>query len=37
MEDVYHDLGFAKLDMTRSDRTGIGETVYCPGKSSEQL
>ncbi len=37
MADIYHDLGFAKLDMSRSERTGIGETVYCPGKTPEQL
>ena len=35
--DHYKDLGFAKLDMTRAGRTGLGETVYCPGKTSEQL
>lgn len=35
--DQFKDLGFAKLDMTRSERTGLGETVYCPGKTAEQL
>lgn len=35
--DNFKDLGFAKLDMTRSQRTGLGETVYCPGKTKEQL
>ncbi len=35
--DSFKDLGFAKLDMTRSARTGLGETVYCPGKTPEQL
>lgn len=35
--DSFKDLGFAKLDMTRSSRTGLGETVYCPGKTPEQL
>lgn len=33
----YKDLGFAKLDMSRKARTGYGETVYCPGKTPEQL
>lgn len=37
MKDHYKDLGFAKLDMTREERTGLGETVYCPGKTGEQL
>lgn len=27
---------FATLDFNRSDRTGIGETVYCPGKTVDQ-
>ncbi len=35
--DSFKDLGFAKLDMTRSSRTGLGETVYCLGKTPEQL
>lgn len=35
--DQYQDLGFAKLDMTRAARIGLGETVYCPGKTPEQL
>lgn len=33
----FTDLGFAKLDMTRRQRTGQGETVFCPGKTAEQL
>ena len=28
---------FAKLDMSRRARTGLGETVFAPGKSPEQL
>ena len=28
---------FAKLDMTRRERTGLGETVYAPGKTPDQL
>lgn len=31
------DLGFAKLDLSRAERTGYGESVYCPGKTKEQL
>ena len=35
--DKFKDVGFAKLDMTRRERTGCTETVFCPGKSCEQL
>ena len=35
--EKFKDVGFAKLDMTRRERTGCGETVYCPGKNCEQL
>lgn len=35
--DDFEDLGFAKLDMSRSGRTGLPETVYCAGKTKEQL
>lgn len=37
MADVFTDLGFAKLDISRKDRTGIAETIYCAGKTKEQL
>lgn len=37
MMDKFKDVGFAKLDMTRRERTGCTETVYCPGKNCEQL
>ena len=33
----YRDLGFAKLDLTRAGRTGMGETIYSPGKTREEL
>ena len=33
----YEDLDFAKLDYHRSLRTGFPETVYCPGKTPEQV
>ena len=36
-KDQVRDVGYAKLDMTRCQRTGCSETVYCPGKNSEQL
>ena len=35
--DKIKDLGFAKLDLSRSERTGQSETVFCPGKPPEQL
>ncbi len=35
--DHFKDMGFAKLDTGRAGRTGMGEAVYCPGKTPEQL
>ncbi len=35
--DSFKDLGFAKLDMSRNERTGISETVFAPGKTCDQL
>ena len=37
MSDVYSDIGFAKLDLSRKERTGQPETIYCAGKTKEQL
>ncbi len=37
MENKFDDIGFAKLDTTRQNRTGMAETIYCPGKTNEQL
>lgn len=37
MSDVSPDLGFARLDLSRPRRTGMAETVYCPGKTAGQL
>lgn len=37
MTDVYTDLRFAKLDLSRHQRTGNSETVFCAGKTKEQL
>jgi pyridinium-3,5-biscarboxylic acid mononucleotide synthase len=30
------DLGFARLDVSRAARTGVGEVVFCEGKTPEQ-
>lgn len=35
--DAAEDLGFARLDLARPRRTGMAETVYCPGKTCAQL
>lgn len=35
--DTVSDLGFAKLDLERSRRTGLGETIYGPGKTPKQF
>ncbi len=37
MADVFEDLGFAKLDLSRSARTGSPETIFCASKTNEQL
>lgn len=37
MADSFAELGFAKLDLSRKNRTGMPETVYCAGKTKEQL
>ncbi|MDD6485029.1 MAG: nickel pincer cofactor biosynthesis protein LarB [Clostridiales bacterium] len=31
------DMGFARLDMNRKERTGFAEVVFCEGKTNEQL
>lgn len=33
----YQDLGYAKVDLHRSLRTGNAEVVYCPGKTISQI
>lgn len=33
----YQELGYAKLDTARRQRTGFAEVVYCSGKTEEQL
>ncbi len=35
--EPYDDLGFAKVDSHRADRTGFPEAIYCPGKSPAQI
>lgn len=35
--DQVIDLDFAKLDVSRTRRTGLPETVYCAGKTDRQL
>lgn len=37
MNDEVKDLGFARLDISRRQRTGTAETIYCPGKTPDQL
>lgn len=37
MSDTFADIGFAKLDLSREERTGLPETVFCAGKTKEQL
>lgn len=33
----YQDIGFAKIDHQRRERTGYPEVIYCQGKSPEQI
>ena len=37
MTDEEKNLGFARLDLSRGRRTGTAETIYCPGKTPDQL
>lgn len=37
MKDSFCDLGFAKLDTGRKERTGFSEVVFCQGKDDEFL
>lgn len=37
MNDEMKDIGYARLDLSRRARTGMAETIYCPGKTPEQL
>jgi len=33
----FEDLGFARIDHHRQLRRGFAETIYCPGKTAEQI
>lgn len=33
----FEEMGYAKLDMHRKERTGFAEVIYCSGKSDEHL
>ena len=37
MKDSFCDLGFAKLDTGRKERTGFSEVVFCQGKNDDFL
>ncbi|HBO58291.1 MAG TPA: nickel pincer cofactor biosynthesis protein LarB [Alphaproteobacteria bacterium] len=37
MPDTFKDLGYAKTDMTRAQRTGSPEAIFGAGKTNEQL
>lgn len=36
-DEKFDDIGFAKLDVSRENRTGTSEAIFCPGKTKEQL
>jgi len=36
-ESLYKDLGFAKIDSHRAVRAGFPETIYCEGKTADQV
>jgi len=33
----YEDIGFAKIDHHRNLRRGVGEVIFCPGKTPQQI
>jgi len=37
MKKLYEDIGFAKIDHHRIKRKGFPETIYCEGKTPEQV
>ena len=37
MNRAYEEMGFAKLDLDRAQRTGFPEVVFCEGKADEHL
>ena len=36
-KDSYDEMGYAKLDMSRKERTGFAEVIFCSGKADEHL
>ena len=36
-KESYEELGYAKLDTGRKNRTGFAEVVYCSGKADQHL
>ena len=36
-KESYEELGYAKLDTGRRNRTGFAEVVYCSGKADQHL
>ena len=36
-QESYDDMEYAKLDISRKERTGFAEVIYCSGKSDEHL
>jgi len=36
-KNLYHELGFAKVDTNRDIRLGTGEVIYCRGKTVSQI
>ncbi|MBI9021165.1 MAG: nickel pincer cofactor biosynthesis protein LarB [Verrucomicrobia bacterium] len=37
MDNLFEEMGFAKIDHHRADRCGAPEAVFCEGKTSEQV
>jgi pyridinium-3,5-biscarboxylic acid mononucleotide synthase len=37
ISDGIADLGFARLDTDREQRTGLAEVIWCPGKTPEHI
>ena len=37
LRERYEEMGYAKLDMSRKERTGFAEVIYCSGKADEHL
>ena len=37
MDKNYIEMGFAKIDSGRKERTGFAETIFCQGKADDYL